>query len=78
MRRGVASWNWFYPYHYAPMASDMTALDTVPIKFTLGAPFRPFEQLLGVLPAASGKLLPEPFQVRHLRVHERRGCKLIH
>lgn len=32
------------------------------IKFDLGKPFRPFEQLMGVFPAASRKHIPEAFQ----------------
>jgi hypothetical protein len=27
--RGVASWDWFYPYHYAPMAQDMRQLSNI-------------------------------------------------
>lgn len=27
--RGVASWDWFYPYHYAPMAQDMRQLGNI-------------------------------------------------
>ncbi len=27
--RGVASWDWYYPYYYAPMASDMTDLQSI-------------------------------------------------
>ncbi|GIL88258.1 hypothetical protein Vretimale_14135 [Volvox reticuliferus] len=61
--RGVASWDWYYPYHYAPMASDLVNLDAVQVAFAQGSPFRPFEQLLAVLPAASSKLLPSPFRV---------------
>ena len=39
----------------------------IPVEFHLGEPFLPFQQLLAVLPAASSKLLPEPFQVRAAR-----------
>ncbi|KAI9007521.1 XRN 5'-3' exonuclease N-terminus-domain-containing protein [Phycomyces nitens] len=60
---GVASWGWFYPYHYAPRISDLLDIEKYQdIEFDLGTPFNPFEQLMGVLPTLSKKLLPEPYQ----------------
>lgn len=44
--------------------SDIRHFSSLEIKFELGTPFLPFEQLLAVLPAASRQLLPKPFQVR--------------
>ncbi|KAF8195285.1 XRN 5'-3' exonuclease N-terminus-domain-containing protein [Mycena galopus ATCC 62051] len=59
---GVASWGWFYNYHYAPRISDLRNVDKMEFKFELGRPFRPFEQLMGVLPSASKDHIPLAYQ----------------
>lgn len=57
---GVPCWNWFYPYHYAPSASDILKYISVykRPKYRLSIPFLPFQQLLAVLPPKSASLLP--------------------
>uniref|UniRef100_A0A183GQ58 5'-3' exoribonuclease n=1 Tax=Heligmosomoides polygyrus TaxID=6339 RepID=A0A183GQ58_HELPZ len=60
--RGCASWNWFYPHHYAPYISDVVDFSDMDMSFDLGEPFKPFEQLLAVLPAASAECLPQPLR----------------
>uniref|UniRef100_A0A8V5HES5 5'-3' exoribonuclease 1 n=1 Tax=Melopsittacus undulatus TaxID=13146 RepID=A0A8V5HES5_MELUD len=65
---GVQSWSWYYPYHYAPYLSDIRNIGELKMKFELGRPFMPFEQLLAVLPAASKDLLPKCYQ--HLMISQ--------
>jgi 5'-3' exoribonuclease 1 len=62
--RGCISWGWFFPYHYGPMISDLTNLPEVfsTIKFELGQPLKPFEQLMGCLPPASSSLVPRIYR----------------
>ncbi|EDW06116.2 uncharacterized protein Dmoj_GI16439, partial [Drosophila mojavensis] len=56
--RGVQSWDWYYPFHYAPFISDLNNIKNTKVNFKMGKPFLPFQQLLAVLPAASVNLLP--------------------
>ncbi|KAJ8086306.1 5'-3' exoribonuclease 2 [Marasmius tenuissimus] len=66
--QGTPSWQWYYPYHFAPFAADFEDVDKMDIRFTLGQPFNPYEQLMGVFPAASRKHIPESFH--HLMTEE--------
>ncbi|XP_026856585.2 5'-3' exoribonuclease 2 [Electrophorus electricus] len=57
--QGCASWKWYFPFHYAPFASDFKDIKDMFMEFEKGTkPFSPLEQLMGVFPAASGNFLP--------------------
>ncbi|EXJ57398.1 protein Xni [Cladophialophora yegresii CBS 114405] len=59
--QGCPSWTWYYPYHYAPFAADFVDIDKKVVKFEKGTPFKPYEQLMGVLPASSNHAIPTAF-----------------
>lgn len=59
--QGCPSWTWYYPHHYAPFAADFVDIDKMEINFDKGKPFRPYEQLMGVMPAASNHTIPSVF-----------------
>lgn len=60
--QGCASWKWYFPYHYAPFASDFLNIGDLNLEFERGTqPFKPLEQLMGVFPAASRQHVPEPW-----------------
>jgi len=60
--RGVPSWKWQFPYHYAPSASILEQHLSTFVCPVYGrtVPFPPYQQLLCVLPPRSSELIPEP------------------
>lgn len=65
--KGCTSWNWYYPWHNAPIISDVHSFITNPskwksLKLDHGSPYKPFEQLMIVLPPESSHLLPKSYQ----------------
>lgn len=42
---------------------DLRGVDNMTFEFDLGVPFKPFEQLMGVLPEASKEHIPLAYQV---------------
>jgi 5'-3' exonuclease len=64
---GIPSWNWHYPYHHAPLLSDLSfCLDRGIMKQTTfdvkSKPLLPLTQLISVIPPYSRFLLPKAFR----------------
>ena len=61
--QGCSSWEWYFPYHYAPFASDFLNIGDIKNEFPLDTkPFKPLEQLMAVFPAASRQHVASPWQ----------------
>ena len=59
---GCASWKWFFPFNYAPFASDLRNIERFEKdcrSFELSTPFNPVEQLMAVLPSDSSHAIPK-------------------
>lgn len=60
-KSGIPDWLWFFPYLYGPFLSDFEPI--LPIyknpRFEQNQPVPPFLQLMAVLPASSGELVPD-------------------
>ncbi|KAL3821828.1 hypothetical protein ACHAXA_003330 [Cyclostephanos tholiformis] len=59
---GCPSWKWYFPFHYAPFASDLRNIERFQKdceSFELCEPFKPVEQLLAVLPEDSSHAVPK-------------------
>lgn len=59
---GCPSWKFYYPFHYAPFASDLKNIERFEKdcrSFELHVPFNPVEQLMAVLPPDSAKAIPK-------------------
>lgn len=66
---GCRRWHWFFPFHYSPLASDITtaiSVTSVLKNWENGIerdePFLPWQQLLSVLPQPSAWCLPKAYR----------------
>jgi 5'-3' exoribonuclease 1 len=59
---GVSTWDWQFPYHYAPFAYHISRhISTFEFKkYPRTNPTTPYQQLLSVLPPKSASLIPTP------------------
>lgn len=59
--QGIPTWDWYYPYYYAPFLCDLSNLyDYSFIPYPETFPYLPFQQLLAVLPPNSRQLIAYP------------------
>ena len=66
---GCMSWSWFYRYSHGPTLADiyyylesLKDINHLKRQIRKGRPYKPFQQLLMVLPSESGHLLPRSYQ----------------
>ena len=71
--RGCPSWSWFYPYFMSPFLSDLKSVlgkiiaseekrQILEFDFDLSEPYKPFTQLMLILPRNSLDLLPKIYK----------------
>lgn len=69
--QGCTAWDWYYPYHHAPTINhlydfafnkDCGNEKWKTVRLHKSPPYRPFEQLMFILPQDSKHLLPDSYQ----------------
>lgn len=63
--KSIVSWNYYYPYHHGPFASDvlqvLKGINTLNYSFELSVPLKPIEQLVLIIPLKDKNIIPKPF-----------------